>query len=300
MKRLTTMVALALSTVALAQTATADGKVVRSAREEIAKLQKELAEQRALLLKILELQAERDQQMLRLAQGLSVAPMEPLPVVPPPPAVSAPVATVPAEPRVAEVAAPSRKGATATVTGALKVKNAQGPAYVFVEDVKGPLANGSIEIKQEDKQFSPRVAVVPWGTKVTFPNHDSIFHNVFSVSVGNEFDLGTARKGDPVKSHVMTRPGVVEIFCNMHARMSATVLVTPNNLFTKVGADGTFRLDGVPVGSHKISAWAGGATVATQAVDVTAAGAQVVLQLDTAEPGAHKNKLGQPYGSYGD
>jgi hypothetical protein len=144
------------------------------------------------------------------------------------------------------------------------------------------------------------VAVVPWGTKVAFPNLDSIFHNVFSVSVGNEFDLGTARKGDPVKNHVMSKPGVVEIFCNMHSRMSATVLVTPNNLFTRVGADGSFRLDNVPTGSHKISAWAGGANVASQTVDVGAGGAQVELQLDVTEAAAHKNKLGQPYGSYGD
>jgi hypothetical protein len=82
--------------------------------------------------------------------------------------------------------------------------------------------------------------------------------------------------------------------------MSATVLVTPNNLYTRAGADGSFKLDNVPVGPHRISAWAGGATIATQNVDVQSGGAKVELQLDTQEPGAHKNKLGQPYGSYGD
>lgn len=291
-----------LSVLLVAGVALAQGKQ-KSAREEIARLEKELADQRALLVKILELQVERDQQLLRMVQTGQVTSLTPLPT----PTPVAPVATEPppTPPPAVEVKAtssnvPKTKGPTATVTGTLKVKNAQGPAFVFVEDVRGPMATGSLEIKQEDKQFSPRVAVVPLGTKVDFPNLDSIFHNVFSVSVGNEFDLGTARKGDAVKSHVMTKPGVVEIFCNMHSRMSATVLVTPSSLYARAGADGSFKLDNVPVGSHRISAWAGGATVSTQTVDVTASGAKVDLELDTQSQAAHKNKLGQPYGSYGD
>ena len=135
---------------------------------------------------------------------------------------------------------------------------------------------------------------------MNFPNFDSIFHNVFSVSEGNTFDLGTARAGDPVKSYVMMNPGVVEIFCNMHSRMSASVLVAPSSLFARVEADGSFRIEGVPVGPHKISAWAGGGSIASQSVDVAAGGSAVELTLNAAAAGAHKNKLGQPYGSYAD
>ncbi len=276
-----------------------DGRVVRSARDEIARLERELQEQRALLVRILELQVEHDQQLLKLAQtGQLVALPAPAPLpYPTPVAEPAPVPEPRAEPR--EEPTP-RRATTATLSGTLKVKGASGPAWVFLSDVRGPATNGAFEIRQEDKQFSPRVAAVPHGTRVTFPNEDSIFHNVFSVSAGNAFDLGTARKGDAVKSHVMTTPGVVDIFCNMHSRMSASLLVTPSNFLTKVAPDGSFRLENVPLGPHKISAWAGGQSIASQPVEVTANGAQVALHLDVGAQGPHLNKVGQPYGSYGD
>jgi plastocyanin len=293
------VVILLLSSLAIAQAGSVkDGKVVKSARDEIARLERELAEQRALLVRILQLQLEHDQQLLKLAQGQPfVAPV--VEAAPAPAPVMAPVvAPRPVEPAAAPASA--KKVPTAVVTGKVRLAGSSGPAYVFIEDVKGPMSSGSLEIKQEDKQFAPRIAVVPRGTTVSFPNYDTIFHNVFSVSVGNAFDLGTARAGDAVKSHAMTTPGVVQIFCNMHSRMSAAVLVTPSNLFAKVGADGSFRIDGVPVGNHRISAWAGGEALSTQNVEVASNGGEVELQLNAAEPGPHKNKLGQAYGSYGD
>ena len=276
-----------------------DGKVTKSARDEIARLEKELAEQRALLIRILQLQVEHGQQMLRLAQGQAMAPVAAPEPAPAPVAVVTPPRPAPVEREPAPTPRGSKQ-AVAAVTGKVKVTGANGPAWVFVEDVKAAPASGSMEIRQEGKQFAPRTAVVPRGTKVNFPNLDSIFHNVFSVSEGNTFDLGTARAGDPVKSYVMMNPGVVEIFCNMHSRMSASVLVAPSGLFAKVESDGSFRIEGVPVGSHKVSAWAGGESIASRSVDVTASGGEVELTLNAAAPGAHKNKLGQPYGSYGD
>ncbi len=266
------------------------GKTTKSAREEIARLEKELADQRALLVKILQLQLEHDQQLLRLAQGQAMSPVA---------AVEAPPVAAPA-PAPKEKEARASKAGTAVVTGRVKVTGANGPAWVFVEDVKAGPSNGSFEVRQEGKQFSPRTAVVPRGTKVNFPNLDSIFHNVFSTSEGNAFDLGNARAGDAVKSRVMSNPGVVEIFCNMHSRMSASILVAPSGLFTKVEADGTFKLENVPVGARKIAVWAGGESVASRSVEVSASGGDVELTLNAAAAGAHKNKLGQPYGSYAD
>ena len=39
------------------------------------------------------------------------------------------------------------------------------------------------------KEFTPHVVVVPVGGTVEFPNEDPIFHNAFSVSGENRFDL---------------------------------------------------------------------------------------------------------------
>src|SRR5262249_26172976 len=119
-----------------------------------------------------------------------------------------------------------------------------GDVYVYVENVKSPSARGkTIEIRQEGKQFSPRVAVVQTGTTVYFPNFDAIYHNVFSSSARNSFDLGSYRAGEKPRSVTLTAPGVVDVFCNMHQKMSAAILVVPSPLFTKVRPDGTFRLE---------------------------------------------------------
>ncbi len=174
-----------------------------------------------------------------------------------------------------------------------------GDVFVYVDGVKAPLVRGkTIEIKQENKQFVPRLAVVQAGTNIVFPNFDSVYHNVFSTSPRNTFDLGSYRAGDKPLAVTLTSPRVVEIFCNMHQKMSADVLVVPSPLYTKVRPDGTFRLENVPVGARRVVAWGPNAKPVQQKVEVTATGAQTTFVLEREEGKAHANKLGQAYGSY--
>lgn len=160
------------------------------------------------------------------------------------------------------------------------------------------MRNRTIEIKQEDKQFSPRLAVVQTGTQVVFPNLDTVFHNVFSTSPKNAFDLGSYRAGDKPRSVVMTSPGLVEVFCNVHQKMNVNIMVVPNNLYTKVRAGGSFRIENVPVGARKVVAWSPNTRLVTQKVEVTPSGGQATFSLDYEEAQSHTNKLGLPYGSY--
>jgi plastocyanin len=172
--------------------------------------------------------------------------------------------------------------------------------YVYVDDIRGPPARGkSFEIKQENKQFIPRVAVVPVGTTISFPNLDPVFHNVFSNSARNSFDLGSYNAGDKARSAVFGAPGVVDIYCNMHQRMSAHVLVVPSKLYVRVHSDGTFRLDGVPAGARTLVAWSPSLKPSQQKVEVTPGGSsRATFEMEYTDNKTHTNKLGQPYGSY--
>src|SRR6185369_7597869 len=185
-----------------------------------------------------------------------------------------------------------------TVSGRVDVRSGSvKDAYVYV-DVKGSAARGhTLEIKQEAKEFSPQTAVVQRGTSVVFPNKDPFFHNVFSTSAGNTFDLGSYRSSDTARSVVLTTPGVVEVHCNYHSKMNANILVVPGPLYTKVGADGSYRIENVPVGARRIVAWSPNAKPAQQKIEVSAGGSQANFSLDVESPRAHTNKLGQPYGS---
>jgi plastocyanin len=187
---------------------------------------------------------------------------------------------------------------TGKVSGTVKLASGDAPAFVYVDNVPRKSVKKNVEIRQVRRQFEPRFAVVQLGTKITFPNQDSMFHNVFSPSPGNTFDLGIYRSGDEPKSYTMTSPGVVDVFCNMHSEMSASVLVVPSPLYAKVGADGRFTLEGVPAGSRKLVAWSPGHSVSTQTVTVKGGkDASVSFSLGEAAK-THTNKHGQPYGSY--
>jgi hypothetical protein len=143
------------------------------------------------------------------------------------------------------------------------------------------------------------VAVVQRGTTVTFPNRDAVFHNVFSPSLPHPFDLGSYRAGDTPRSIALTAGGVVvDIFCNIHSGMRAQILVVPNSLYARVSADGSFRIDNVPIGARKLVAWGPSVKMAQQIVEVAPNGADVRFALTAETAKAHNNKAGQPYGSY--
>ena len=54
---------------------------------------------------------------------------------------------------------------------------------------------GAFTLTQKDKTFRPHILAVPIGSTVEFPNEDTIFHNVFSLSGPQPFDLGLYRAG---------------------------------------------------------------------------------------------------------
>jgi plastocyanin len=172
-------------------------------------------------------------------------------------------------------------------------------AYVYVEGTRGPSGRGkTLEIKQRDKQFSPQVAVVAVGTRLSFPNFDAVFHNVFSRSPGNAFDLGGIKAGEKPGSVVVSQPGHLEIFCNIHSKMRADVLVVPSGYYAKVRADGSFEIPSVPIGARKLVLWGPSLKAASQRVEVAPGGTTVSFTPEAEPTKPHTNKYGQPYGSY--
>jgi plastocyanin len=109
-------------------------------------------------------------------------------------------------------------------------------------------------MRQVDEQFTPHVLPVRRGTNVDFPNGDGVFHNVFSLSSPRVFDLGRYPRGSS-RSRLFDRPGVVQVFCHIHADMSAVVLVLENTYFTQPDSTGRFALVDVPPGEYRIVAW---------------------------------------------
>jgi plastocyanin len=154
------------------------------------------------------------------------------------------------------------------------------------------------EMKSSSKRFLPRVVAVSKNATVEFPNDDSIYHNVFSVSGGNRFDLGLYRSGAS-KSKKFEEAGLVRVYCNIHPQMVGFVMVVDSGFVGLTGPDGAFRLQGVPAGSYVVKAWHEEGAELSQPVSVQASGdaPPLLLRIDIsgapAEP--HRNKYGKDY-----
>lgn len=149
------------------------------------------------------------------------------------------------------------------------------------------------------KTLIPHVVAVPVGSTVQFPNEDPIIHNLFSVSPSNPFDLGFYKRNSG-KSHRFDKPGIVNVYCNVHPNMSAVVHVMPTPHYVFADAQGGFRIDGVDPGRYRLLAWNELTGTQTSSIEVTAGGevrGTVNLTLDARSYRAtqHLNKNNQPY-----
>lgn len=110
------------------------------------------------------------------------------------------------------------------------------------------------EMRQAGRRFDPDFLVIPAGSTVEFPNHDPIFHNIFSLSRSKAFDLGYYPKGKS-RSVQFSMSGVVQVYCHIHADMYGVIVVTPASWSAIPSEDGSFSLTGVPPGQYHLVVW---------------------------------------------
>lgn len=107
---------------------------------------------------------------------------------------------------------------------------------------------------QRNEQFVPHVLAIVAGMWVDFPNDDTTYHNVFSLSKAKEFNLGRYAAGHS-KSVRFEQPGIVRVFCEIHAHMNAFILVFAHRYFAVTDDDGRYRLENVPPGTYTVEVW---------------------------------------------
>ena len=146
------------------------------------------------------------------------------------------------------------------ITGTVKCKRVRYPenVVVYIEkigDNKFPAPEEHGVVDQFNLTFVPHVIAIQMGTTIDFPNSDSVRHNVLSPpDCPIQFNLGTYDVG-VVKHVTFDKLGEIPLLCNVHAEMSAFVLVLENPYFSLTGKDGVFKIENVPAGSYKLSAW---------------------------------------------
>jgi plastocyanin len=149
--------------------------------------------------------------------------------------------------------------ALADIRGLVTVENK--PALNVVVWVDGPVvAHDPLPmpvVDQRNLHFYPLVLAVQVGTQVEFPNHDRVFHNVFSFLDGKKFDLGLYPTGT-VKQITFDKPGLSRLFCNIHPHMAAYVMAVTSQYFAVSDSAGLFTIRGLAPGTYTYHLWRAG------------------------------------------
>jgi plastocyanin len=126
-------------------------------------------------------------------------------------------------------------------------------------------------IDQKGCIFSPHVAIIPPGSTIDLLNSDDVMHNLHSWSMKNTaFNEGVAGHGKLPKTFEF--PETIKMTCDVHKWMTAWLVVQANPYYALTGADGKFKIDGVPAGTYTVQAWQESLGKTIQEVTVSAGG----------------------------
>ena len=170
--------------------------------------------------------------------------------------------------------------------------------YLVRTDSASPRTRpGRASIAMNGRAFVPRVRVVTPGSRVEFPNQDPFSHNIFSTTPGAVFDLGLYPSGRS-EDALFRRAGAFPVYCNIHPRMTAYIVVAPTPWSTQPGNDGRWTIEGVPAGRYKLHVWHERAPEVVQDLVVATGGrtgADAQLDARGFRFSQHKNKFGREY-----
>ncbi|HEY4179376.1 MAG TPA: hypothetical protein VGM90_21175 [Kofleriaceae bacterium] len=109
-------------------------------------------------------------------------------------------------------------------------------------------------VEQRGREFLPHITAVSVGSTISFPNFDTVFHNVFSTSPTAPFDLGIYKVGE-AREYQFTKEGIVRLGCNLHANMSAYIAVVSAPSYVITDGTGAFSFRRLAPGKYRLKAW---------------------------------------------
>jgi plastocyanin len=131
---------------------------------------------------------------------------------------------------------------------------ANAVVIVEVAGVEVKAAEKPVQLDQKNCRFAPHVAVVTKGTTVEYLNSDKTSHNVHTFPKKNDAINKTVPAGGK-ESQKLDKEDTIEIKCDIHPWMASYLIVADSNFYAVTGADGSFKIEGLPAGEHKVKVW---------------------------------------------
>jgi len=154
---------------------------------------------------------------------------------------------------------PPAKIETGSLTGTLMIDGKPASSYglITLEPASGkwkPRTPKRVVIEQRGREFLPSLVAVSVGSTISFPNFDTVFHNVFSTSPLASFDLGLYKAGE-AREFKFEKEGIIRLGCNLHANMSAYIAVVAAPSYVVTDEKGAFAFRRLAPGKYKLRAW---------------------------------------------
>jgi plastocyanin len=131
--------------------------------------------------------------------------------------------------------------------------NGLGDAVVSVAGAKGAKPAKKAVLDQKGCEFRPSLLVMAPG-EVDILNSDGVLHNIHTFSTANP----AINKAQPKFKKTMTekfeKPEAIKVQCDAHSWMLGWIYVTDNPAAT-TDDKGSFKIENVPAGKHKVEVW---------------------------------------------
>ncbi|ASP41603.1 methylamine utilization protein [Leptospira interrogans] len=88
----------------------------------------------------------------------------------------------------------------------------------------GNVSAAEHEVGQKNKGFTVESLKIKVGDEVRFPNYDTFYHKVYSLSAAKIFDLGSYSQGKTQKVK-FEKSGKITVQCAIHPEMKMTIEV---------------------------------------------------------------------------
>lgn len=137
-----------------------------------------------------------------------------------------------------------------------------GVANVFVyikEGLEGrsfPAPASKHTVSNKNCVYVPHVSGVQVGQTVELLNEDATLHNMHSYSTANRsWNVGLPFKNMKLNKSFDKPEVMVKLKCDVHPWMLGYVGVVAHPFFAVTGADGGFRIEGIPAGEYTVEFW---------------------------------------------
>jgi len=160
-------------------------------------------------------------------------------------------------------------------------------AIVIVKGVPGAKSTGASAapavVDQKACIYHPHIFAVQTGQKITIKNSDPVLHNIHTtptVAGNNESNNAQMANGADITVSFEKAEQFLRFKCDVHPWMFAYACVVDHPYYALTGADGTFKISGLPAGKYTVEVSHRKAGTTSQEVEITDAGGKADFSLE--------------------